>query len=244
MRPQRVNVLGVPVDAVDMRQAVDAVDRMLRGDRAQAVIAVNPEKVINAQSDAALLQRLHGAGLLIPDGIGVVIACRLLGLARMRRVPGAELMPELCELAQRRGRSVFLFGAAPDVNAAACAELRARYPGLRIAGARHGYVDDAGQDALIDAINASGADILFVALGSPRQELWMDQYLPRLRVKVCQGVGGTFDVLAGRVRRAPLLWRRLHLEWLYRLLAQPRRLLRQTALPRFAAQVLRQWAVR
>lgn len=244
MQPQRVSVLGVPVDAVDMSQAVRAVEHMLRGERAQAVIAVNPEKVIKAQADGALLQRLHSAGLLIPDGIGVVAACRLLGIARMRRVPGSELMPELCALAARRGVPVFLFGASPEVNTKACDVLRARYPGLRIAGSQHGYVDDAQQQAVIEQINASGAEILFVALGSPKQELWMERYLPQLRVKVCQGVGGTFDVLAGRVRRAPWLWRRLHLEWLYRLLSQPRRLLRQSALPQFAIQVLRRWAMR
>lgn len=102
MQPQRVSVLGVPVDAVDMPQAVKSVEHMLRGNRAQAVIAVNPEKVIKAQADEALLRRLHSAGLLIPDGIGVVAAARLLGLARMRRVPGSELMPELCALAARR----------------------------------------------------------------------------------------------------------------------------------------------
>lgn len=242
MQPQRVSVLGVPVDAVDMPQAVRAVEHMLRGNRAQAVIAVNPEKVIKAQADDALLRRLHSAGLLIPDGIGVVAAARLLGLARMRRVPGSELMPELCALAARRGVPVFLYGASPEVNAKAGAVLRARYPGLRIAGSQHGYVEDAQQQAVVEQINASGAEILFVALGSPKQEMWMERYLPQLRVKVCQGVGGTFDVLAGRVRRAPWLWRRLHLEWLYRLLSQPKRLLRQTALPQFAFQVLRKWA--
>lgn len=235
----RVHVLGVPVDAVDMEQALMSVERMVHGDRAQAVIAVNPEKVIRAQQDPALLARLNNAGLLIPDGIGVVAACRFLGLARMRRVPGSELMPRICGLAARNGYRVFLFGASPDVNAKTGQVLRKLYPGLRIAGQQHGYLKEDEHGQVIEKINSSQADILFIALGSPRQELWMEKYLPQLQVKVCQGVGGTFDVIAGRVRRAPWLFRRLHLEWFYRLLAQPTRIARQSALPLFAWQVVR-----
>jgi len=235
----RVYVLGVPVDAVDMDQALVAVERMIHGNRAQAVIAVNPEKVIRAQQDPALLARLNNASLLIPDGIGVVAASRLLGLARMRRVPGSELMPQICGLAARNGYRVFLFGASAEVNAKTGQVLRKRYPDLRIVGQQHGHVKENEHEQVVELINASQADILFIALGSPRQELWMEKYLPQLRVKVCQGVGGTFDVIAGRVRRAPWLFRQLHLEWFYRLLAQPTRIARQSALPLFAWQVVR-----
>jgi len=236
---ERVCVLGVPVDAVDMEQALMAVERMVHGDRAQAVIAVNPEKVIKAQRDPALLARLTNAGLLIPDGIGVVAACHLLGLSRMRRVPGSELMPQICGLAARNGYRVFLFGASPEVNAKTGLVLRQRYPELRIVGQQHGHLNEHEHAQVVEKINSSQADILFIALGSPRQELWMEKYLPELCVKVCQGVGGTFDVIAGHVRRAPWLFRQLHLEWFYRLLAQPTRIARQSALPLFAWQVVR-----
>jgi N-acetylglucosaminyldiphosphoundecaprenol N-acetyl-beta-D-mannosaminyltransferase len=222
-----------------MEQALMAVERMVHGDRAQAVIAVNPEKVIRAQQDPALLARLNNASLLIPDGIGVVVASRLLGLARMRRVPGSELMPQICGLAARNGYRVFLFGASAEVNAKTGQVLRRNYPGIRIVGQQHGHIKENEHEQVLDHINASQADILFIALGSPRQELWMEKYLPRLSVKVCQGVGGTFDVIAGRVRRAPWLFRQLHLEWFYRLLAQPARIARQSALPLFAWQVVR-----
>jgi N-acetylglucosaminyldiphosphoundecaprenol N-acetyl-beta-D-mannosaminyltransferase len=134
---------------------------------------------------------------------------------------------------------VYLFGAQESVNEIAAKELVRRFPGLTIAGRHHGYVDEQDMPDLIEAINRSGAAILFVALGSPRQELWMAQYRQQLHVGVCQGVGGTLDVLAGHVRRAPGLFIRLNLEWLYRLASNPRRLLRQTALPRFAGQVVR-----
>jgi N-acetylglucosaminyldiphosphoundecaprenol N-acetyl-beta-D-mannosaminyltransferase len=238
MTPNRIEILGVPTDCVTRRQAMDVVEDMLRGAKTEVIAAVNPEKVIKARRDPGLLDHLRRAGLLIPDGIGVVLAARLFRMGRIERVPGCELMQAICERAGRGGEGVFLFGASPEVNARAADVLRWRYAGLRIVGAQHGYLAETGMPALIDRINASGAAVLFVALGSPKQEEWMDRHAPRLAVKICQGVGGTFDVLAGRVRRAPLAFRALGLEWFYRLATQPRRLLRQTALPTFAWGVL------
>lgn len=237
---KRIEILGVPVDCLDWAEALQTLEHELRSPGpARAIIAVNPEKVIRARREPQLLNCLRRAGLLIPDGIGVVAAARLLGLARMERVAGSELMPKLCEIARREGHGVFLFGAAEAVNARAAAALSATFPGLRIAGRHHGYVDEAGMPSLIESINASQASVLFVALGSPRQELWIERHLPDLQhVRLCQGVGGTLDVLAGTVKRAPAGFIRLHLEWLYRLLAQPSRLLRQSALPKFAIGVL------
>lgn len=238
MKPKRIEVLGVPVDCVDMMHAVAFVDESIQAQRAVSILAVNPEKVIKAQSDATVMRLLSNAGLLIPDGIGVVLAARLFGLGKMQRVPGSELMPKLCELAALRGYKVFLFGASPEVNDAAALRLRESYPGLNVAGRQHGYIKDEEMSALVERINASGAQIVFVALGSPRQELWIEKYAPQLDAKVFQGVGGTFDVIAGSVKRAPWLFRKMHLEWFYRLVSQPKRVLRQTALPKFAYQVL------
>ncbi len=223
-----------------MQHAVTAVAEMIGADVPQAIVSVNPEKVIRAQRDPALLQFLRDASLLIPDGIGVVLAARLLGLARMQRTPGSELMPAICGLAARNGYRIFLFGGSPHVNARTAEVLSVRYPGIRIAGRQHGYLQEEEVDGLIDGINKSDADILFVALGSPGQETWMANNLPRLTVSVCQGAGGTFDVISGQVKRAPKIFRKFYLEWFYRLISQPRRLLRQTALPKFAMQVLRE----
>ena len=122
---------------------------------------------------------------------------------------------------------------------AGCTALRDQFPTLNIVGAQHGYVQADEMPSVIARINAAAPDFLFIALGSPKQELWMATYLPRLRVKVCQSVGGTFDILAGRVTRAPWLFRSIHLEWLYRLLSQPSRIMRQTALPLFVFYILR-----
>ena len=237
--PARIEILGIPVDAVDMAGALDFLcGHIATGAGCATVFAVNPEKVMRARADGTLRDLLASATLLIPDGIGVVLAARWLGLGRFARVPGSELMPNLCQRAAAHGYGVFLFGARPEVNDAAAAELACRYPGLRIAGTQHGYVAEADMPALVARINESGADILFVALGSPRQEVWMHDQAPALKVKVAQGVGGTFDVIAGRVNRAPPLLLALNLEWLYRLLSDPRRVWRQRVLVGFVGCVV------
>lgn len=238
LMPRRIDILGVPVDCVTMASAVGFADELVRSGRTGVIIAVNPEKVMKARQDPWLLDQLKQAALLLPDGIGVVWAARLLEQVSLERVAGADLMVALCEHAQNRGYRVFLYGASPEVNSAARAGLLQMFPGLQIVGNRHGYVPQQDMAGLIEEINASGADMLFVALGSPRQEFWMSTYLPQLKVKVCQGVGGTFDVIAGTVRRAPKGWRDLHLEWAYRLIKEPRRLPRQVVLPKFAWRVL------
>ena len=238
MTPERIEILGAPVDCVSMAGTVEFVEASIQAGRQVSVLAVNPEKIIKAQTDATVMRLLRNAGLLIPDGIGVVLAARIFGLGKMQRVPGSELMPKLCELAAHKGFKVYLFGASPEVNSRAVQCLLERYPGLQIAGHQHGYVNDVDMPELIERINASEAQILFVALGSPRQEMWIEHYAPHLNVKIFQGVGGTFDVIAGTVKRAPWLFRTAHLEWFYRLMTQPKRLLRQTALPKFVYQVL------
>ncbi|NOU10833.1 MAG: WecB/TagA/CpsF family glycosyltransferase [Nitrospira sp.] len=239
MKTKRIEILGVPVDCITMAEALDCAESMIRGEHPCTILAVNPEKVIRAQRDNKLLEQLRAANLLIPDGIGVVLAARLLGLGYAERVPGSELMPRLCERAASKGYAVFLFGANQEVNARVVTALQDRYPGIRIAGSQHGYVTEEEMPSVIAYINKCEADILFVALGSPNQEIWMSRYLHDLKVKVCQGVGGTFDVIAGRVKRAPVAFRSLHLEWFYRLLSQPSRIFRQTALPLFVFRVLR-----
>ncbi|NOS82518.1 MAG: WecB/TagA/CpsF family glycosyltransferase [Nitrospira sp.] len=240
MKPKRIEILGVPVDCLTMDRAIQFAGSALSGNVAHSVVAVNPEKVMRARVDADLRGQLQRAAVLIPDGIGVVAAARMLGLGRFDRVPGSELMPKLCDLAARTGRRVFLFGASPEVNTRTATVLAERYKGLKISGAQHGYLKDDEMPGLIDRINRSKTDIVFVALGSPKQEAWIDRHLPQLNVKICQGVGGTFDVIAGHVKRAPAVFRAVHLEWFYRLATNPNRLARQSALPKFVFQVFRQ----
>ncbi len=235
---KRIKILGAPVDCVDMQGALMAVDDMVNGEGQNTIIAINPEKVIKSQESADLLTWLHKASLVIPDGIGVVIAAKLLQKAEIERVPGSELMPAICKQSLSKGYKLFLYGASPTTIEKTVANLKAAYPGIQIVGYQDGYLPQDEMQSLIDKINLSGANIIFVALGSPKQELWMDKYLNQLpNIRVCQGVGGTFDVIAGTVKRAPEFFINIHCEWLYRLLSQPKRLLRQTALPMFAFKV-------
>ena len=236
--PTRTEVLGVPVDAINMDSALNMVRAMLAGDSPHLIFAVNPEKVIQAQDNPRLLAALKRASLLVPDGIGVVMAARLLHGIRMQRVPGSDLMPAICEVAAAAGHSAFLYGAKPGVADEAAALLQKRYPGLRIAGTQHGYIPEQETSALIQRINSSGAALLFVGLGSPRQEYWLDQYQNELQVQVCQGVGGTFDAICGNPKRAPRWLQRIYLEWLHRLILQPRRAGRQSALPQFVMKLI------
>lgn len=236
MIQRRVSVCGTPVDCIDAAGAVARVDEFIARDTPCAIFAVNPEKIIRSSRDAQLKRALESAGLLIPDGIGAVVAARLLHRASIARVPGCELMPALCAYAAAHGLSVFLFGGAPGVAEAAADALVRANPSLKVAGCENGFIDIAGA-RFIERINALKPDMLFVALGSPRQELWIAENLPKLNVRICQGVGGTFDVLAGRVKRAPAAFRAVQLEWLFRLLSQPGRAARQGALPLFAAKV-------
>ncbi len=241
--PERIKILDVPVDAMPgMEACVARVARFVEdGARAcRSVLAVNPEKMMAARADPELLEALNGAGMLIPDGIGVVLVARLAGYRQVRRVPGIELMDALCARAAALGWPVFLLGARPGINQRAAEQLKLKYPALEIAGHRDGYFGDDDAPGIIERINASGAKIVFVGLGSPRQELWMARHLNALDARVCQGVGGSFDVIAGAAKRAPAIFLRLNLEWLYRLIRQPSRLVRQTALPRFVWLVLRE----
>ncbi|MDB5572565.1 MAG: hypothetical protein JWN93_3748 [Hyphomicrobiales bacterium] len=237
MIPTRVSVLDVPVDCVDMDTALECADRLMSNGRPAAIMAINPEKVIACRQRAELRDAIARADLLIPDGIGVVAAVRLMEGVAIQRVAGADLMVMLCHAAARNGRSVYLMGGAPGVAAKAAERLQETCAGLTIAGVRDGYFDEADSGAVIEAINASGADILFIGMGSPRQELWVARHLDSLNVKLCQCVGGTIDVVAGHVKRAPELFRRFNLEWFYRLASQPSRIARQKNLPVFMLAV-------
>ncbi len=235
---QRLRVLGAPVDSLSgMESALDIIDDQVRqAEGPMHVLAVNPEKLYALRRDRFLAHFFDSAGLLLADGVGIVMAARFLHGRKIGRVTGADLMQSVCGLAAERGYRLFLFGASEDVNGLAVAELQRRYPGIRIVGRANGYIPNEEMDELVARIRSLDVDILFVALGSPRQEKWIHANAERSGVKVCQGVGGTFDVLAGKVRRAPSIVRACGAEWLYRLITQPSRFRRQFCLFRFARE--------
>ena len=238
MTPNRVYICGVPLDHVDKASALEYANRIIQNNEKCSIIAINPEKVIAAHRDERFKELLKSSELLIPDGIGMIVAARLQGIKLNGRVPGVELAIELCKLAADRGYGVYLFGATEETSSAAAEMLVNKYPTLRIAGRRNGYFSQEDEEEIMRDINNSNAQIALVALGSPKQELWIKTNQRKLNVNVLQGVGGTLDVIAGNVKRAPAFWRKTNLEWLYRLLTQPRRIFRQTALPAFVWRVI------
>jgi len=236
----RLKILNIWVDPVNREEAIQRVKNFLaKGTRPHAIIAANPEKNFSVPKDAVLYDTFKNADLLIPDGIGVVMAARILYGADLARVPGSEFIFDICDIAEKGSYKVFIFGAKEDVNKKAVDELRNRYPKLKIVGRANGYVKESEMPDLIDRINASKAEVLFLALGSPKQEKWYATHKSQLdHVRVVQGVGGTLDTIAGNVKRAPLIWQKFSAEWLYRLIKEPKRIKRQKILPLFAVMVL------
>ncbi|MDK2930973.1 MAG: N-acetylglucosaminyldiphosphoundecaprenol N-acetyl-beta-D-mannosaminyltransferase [Bacillota bacterium] len=233
-----VEILGLRVHKVDMAEAVRRVrDMLVADDRAHQVVTLNSEMAMRAQCDRDLAFIINDADLVVPDGAGVVWASRVLGTPLPARVAGFDLMQELIACAGAEGWPVFLLGAAPGVADEAAARLTVRVPGLRIAGIHHGFFGDRDEQGIVEKINASGARLVFVAMGAPRQDRWIARNRARLRPSVCIGVGGSLDVLAGRVSRAPKWMGEMGFEWLYRLVREPRRFVRMLALPKFMLRV-------
>lgn len=236
-----LDILGVRVDDVTYDEAIALIvgwiDDARRGAGGPHVVTTpNPEFVMAARRDPAFCALLHRAALNIPDGVGLLLAARLLGGRLREHVRGTDLVERLARSAADRGDRWFLLGAAPGVARAAADRLLARYPGLQIAGAEPGSPrpeDDGRVRALVAA--AGRVDLLLIAYGAPTQEAWLDRNLGPLRIPVGIGVGGVFNFLSGRAPRAPLWARRLELEWLHRLVTQPWRWRRQLALPQFLA---------
>ncbi|NLM94161.1 MAG: WecB/TagA/CpsF family glycosyltransferase [Firmicutes bacterium] len=236
----RIRILGVGIDPVTMADALTRIEGLLEGGPPGQVITANPEMVMLAGQNESFAQVFREAALVVPDGYGLIWASRVLGCPLPERVAGIDLLENLAALAASRGYRLFLLGAREGVAAGAAANLQARHPGLIICGAHHGYFSPDEERQVLDRIREARPHILAVALGAPRQELWLAGHQAELGVPVGIGVGGSFDVLAGKVQRAPRWMQARGLEWLYRLLREPWRYRRMLFIPRFAAAVLRE----
>ncbi len=216
-----VDVLGVPVHSLSLSEAVERLSDAVARREPATVISLNGALLRRALRDPRVAATVRGATLVIPDGVGVLVAARILGAPLRRRLAGVDLAETLCARAAARGWRLFLLGAAPGVADAAADRLSARYPGLQVVGAAHGFYPAGEEPRLLRRIRESAADVLLVAFGAPRQELWLAQHGAGLGVPVMMGVGGTLDVLAGRARRAPRWVQTVGLEWFYRLAREP-----------------------
>jgi N-acetylglucosaminyldiphosphoundecaprenol N-acetyl-beta-D-mannosaminyltransferase len=241
--PAVLNFFGIPIVNTTMAEAVDwVIAAATRNSGARQMAFVNPDCLNIAWGHAEYRRALRDAERVLPDGIGIHIGCRMRGQMLRENVNGTDLFPLLCEAAANTGHSLYLLGARPGIAAAAAEQMQQRFPALKIAGTRAGYFAAADEPAVIDAINASGADILLVAFGAPRQDLWIAANRARLEVGIAFGVGGLLDFYSGRIRRAPLWLRELGLEWVYRLLQEPGRMWRRYVIgnPLFLFRVWRQ----
>ncbi|WP_315002880.1 WecB/TagA/CpsF family glycosyltransferase [uncultured Selenomonas sp.] len=234
---ERVNILGVDVDAVTMAEAVDVVRRAMDTRAGVMVATANAEMLMRATHDEELRRILNASALVVPDGAGTVWAARHLGHAMPERVAGYDLAQELLRRAPAEGRRVYFFGSAPGVAEKAKAKAEQMYPGIEIVGVRNGFFSPADNATIIAEIRAACPDLLLVALGVPKQEKWIAAHLAELDVPVAIGVGGTLDVMAGVMKRAPHWMQKAKLEWLFRGLMQPKRAGRLLALPKFVLKV-------
>ena len=233
----RVDVLGVQVDRVSMNEALSIIEKYIEKRHPQLIVTANAEMVMSAQRNAVFRDIMNKAGLVLPDGAGVVWASRVYGTPVPERVAGYDTVQKLLALSANKGYKIFCLGASPGIAAAAIDEAKKKYPELQCVGVQDGYFDNAIEAELISKIAAVKPDILLCALGSPRQEEWIFANMATLNVPVSIGVGGTFDVMAGKVKRAPLWMQKAGLEWLFRLAQQPKRFFRMLALPHFVLRV-------
>lgn len=240
-----IQLAGIDIDNVTMPEALDLLEQFIASGRPHLIVTPNPEMIVNAQSDPEFKKIINTADLRLPDGISLVVVSRILNVFRRdkatpcllkERVSGIDFMLKALELSSKKGYRIFLLGSAPGVANEAVKKLLQQFPGLNIVGAHHGYFSDVETQNIASQINRSKPDILFAGLGHDRQEKWLSAHL---LAPACIGIGGSLDVLSGRVKRAPKIVQMLYIEWLYRLVTQPWRWKRQIALIKFLWLVLR-----
>ena len=231
----RINVLGVGFDNVTMAEAVDRGMELLGQEGAHYVVTPNPEIVEVCRENPEAMEAVNGADLVLADGIGVIKGAAMLGTPLKERCPGIEFAAGLMEKMAGEGLSLFLLGAKPGVAEQAAEKLAEQYPGLKIAGTHDGYFKEDGP--VVETIRSSGADCVFVCLGAPKQEFWMRKNGSATGAKLLCGLGGSLDVFAGTVERAPKFFRDHGLEWFYRLCKEPKRIGRMMKLPLFLIHV-------
>lgn len=228
----KINVRGLDFDNVTLDEALNKIEGYIERGEKCVVFTPNAEIVQMTLEDEAFRETVRGADILLPDGAGVVLASKIIGTPLKSKVAGCEVAEALVRRSVGRYK-IFFYGSKPDVAELADKKMSEKYHGFKAAGVSHGYIKPEGYDVLVDEINSSGADILFVCLGVPMQEKWIAEHRDRLNAKVLIGLGGTLDVFAGVVNRAPDFFVKANLEWFYRLIKEPKRLGRMMKLPKF-----------
>ena len=235
----RINILGIPVNPLTMAEAVKYLTGCIEAKVNTNVVTANAEIIMMGHKDPQYRRVLENASCILPDGAGTVWGGRQLGFKVPERVAGFDLFLEMMKTAGEKGFKVYFFGSAPGIAEAAKEKCLKMFSGLSVVGCRNGFFKEEDNAGIVSDINASNADILFVALGAPKQELWLNRYSKDLKPFVRIGIGGSFDVLAGKMQRAPKWMQEASLEWLFRLYKQPSRLGRMMVLPEFVIEILK-----
>jgi N-acetylglucosaminyldiphosphoundecaprenol N-acetyl-beta-D-mannosaminyltransferase len=238
MSEKSVKIFGVRIDRVDMDEAFNRFLALLNRERTAVIYTPNTEMVMMAENDREFKEIMNSADLVIPDGIGLIYASKIHHLGLTERVPGIELMDRILKYCHSTRRSIFLFGGKPGTPELAGQKILEKYPNIIIKGVENGYFGPDDENRIIDNINEAKPDVLFVALGAPKQEKWIAKHRRTLNAHVCMGIGGSLDVYAGNVKRAPVIFQKLGIEWMHRLLKEPSRIRRMMALPKFMIKVL------
>lgn len=234
-----VKILGVPVHPLTMNESVAVLEEKLQKQEQAFVVTANAEIIMMCQQDKEYNDIVSKqADMVLPDGAGAVWAGRYLGNNVPERVAGFDLYNQLLKLSAVKGYKIYFFGGAPGVAEAAKNKAEELYPGVQIVGCRNGYFTDVEEESIVKAINDAAPDMLFVALGAPKQEKWLVKYRDKLKSRILMGIGGSFDVLAGKMERAPKWMQDASLEWAFRLYKQPSRFMRMLALPKFVLKVI------
>lgn len=235
---ERINIMGVPVDMVNYEEAMARFRDFVEKDGVSLIVTPNSEIVVNAGKNEALMDAIKQAEMVIPDGVGLVYASKILGHPLQERVTGIDFLGRALGYLAETGKTAYLFGSKPGIADKAAARMEEAYPGLKIAGTHHGYFTEEEEEEILREINEAAPDLLCVALGSPKQELFVLKYKDRLKAKAAIGVGGSLDVWSGDLKRAPEFYRKHGLEWLYRFIQEPSRYKRMAALPLFMLKVI------
>lgn len=233
----KITVLGVNFDNVNMTEAVDRCKKFIKGDKGNLVVTPNPEIVMRAKEDEEFKKIINEAELVIPDGIGIIKAGNILGTPLKERVAGYDLICNLLEEGKDGSISFYFWGSKPGFAEEAKQKMEEKYPNIKILGSHTGYFKDEEEASIVEEIRNLKPDVLLVGTGAPKQEKIINKYKNEGFFKIGIGCGGSIDVLAGEVKRAPKIFIKLHLEWFYRLLKQPSRWKRMLVLPQFMKEV-------
>lgn len=233
-------IMGIPVPKITMEDTVQIIEQAITDKKAEMfhVITLNPEITMSCQHDPLLRSIIDEAGHLTADGTGIVMVSRLKGNPLPERVTGCDLLINLLEIGNKNNWSFYLLGASEMTSKKAAKAISIAYPNISVLGRQHGFFDQSVELQIVDEIATLSPDILVVALGAPKAEFWIHKFKNKLNVRVAIGVGGSLDIIAGTVKRAPAIWHKLNVEWLYRLINQPSRWRRQLRLPRFVIKAL------